>query len=219
MKRWALLVVLLYGTVLLMSVIAMAVPAFAPEAAGGLSEWLFLRLDRSWWAWCLIVLMLLTQASLLVVPVRMVGEMPVRRRHLAWGYLAAAVASLILLAGIGLSLWEHVMESDKASTRTWAILTAIVGGLWLGWTALFSYYTGKHRPTSAMGRLVRWLLAGSIAEILIVIPMHAVARYRNYCCAGYATFLGLALGTAVMLLAFGPGTFILLARRLGSYRR
>lgn len=219
MKRWALLVVLLYGAVLTMCVIALAVPAFWPRNEWNLSAWLFLSFDESWWAWCFLGVMLLTEGALLVVPVRMVAEVPVPKRHLAWGYLVAAVASLVLLAGIAISLWEHVMATDESSTRTWAILLAVVGSLWLGWTILFSFYTGKNRPVGPMGRLVRWLLAGSIAEILVVIPMHAVARYRNYCCAGYMTFAGLAAGMAVLLLAFGPGAFVLLARRLRSYRR
>jgi hypothetical protein len=60
------------------------------------------------------------------------------------------------------------------------------------------------------------LLAGSILELLIAVPTHIIARWRNYCCAGFMTFWGLVTGLSVLLFAFGPGMFILFVRRLHS---
>jgi hypothetical protein len=45
------------------------------------------------------------------------------------------------------------------------------------------------------------------------VPTHIVARARDYCCAGFYTFLGIAFGVAVMLFSFGPGVFFLFAAR------
>ena len=64
-----------------------------------------------------------------------------------------------------------------------------------------------------MTRLCRLLFKGSILELLIAVPTHIVARYRNYCCAGFMTFIGLAMGISVMLFAYGPAVFFLFAER------
>jgi hypothetical protein len=57
------------------------------------------------------------------------------------------------------------------------------------------------------------MLRGSFLELLIAVPTHIVARSRDYCCAGAYTFIGIALGLAVMLLSFGPGVFLLFVDR------
>jgi hypothetical protein len=69
-----------------------------------------------------------------------------------------------------------------------------------------------------MSRITRFLIAGSILELLIAVPAHIIARCKDYCCAGFLSFIGLACGTAVMLFAFGPAVFMLLARRVQSLK-
>jgi hypothetical protein len=49
--------------------------------------------------------------------------------------------------------------------------------------------------------------------LLIAVPTHIVARCRDYCCAGFMTFLGLTMGVSVMLFAFGPALLFLFAER------
>ena len=64
-----------------------------------------------------------------------------------------------------------------------------------------------------MGKLKRFLWTGSILALLIAIPTHIVARHRDYCCAGYLTFIGLTCGISVMLFAFGPAVYFLFVER------
>jgi hypothetical protein len=64
-----------------------------------------------------------------------------------------------------------------------------------------------------VSRQCRYLLRGSILELLVAVPTHIVARYRNYCCAGFLTFVGIAFGVSVMLFSFGPGVFFLFVQR------
>jgi hypothetical protein len=45
-----------------------------------------------------------------------------------------------------------------------------------------------------------------------------VARHRDYCCAGFSTFAGIASGLAVLLFAFGPGVFLLYFARWKQLR-
>jgi len=68
-------------------------------------------------------------------------------------------------------------------------------------------------PDDLVSRQCRCLLKGSVLELLIAVPTHIVARYRDYCCAGFMTFIGLTMGVSVMLFAYGPAVFFLFAER------
>jgi hypothetical protein len=68
-------------------------------------------------------------------------------------------------------------------------------------------------PADMVSRQCRALLKGSILELLIAVPTHVVARYRDYCCAGFLTFIGLTMGVSVMLFAYGPAVFFLFVER------
>ena len=81
------------------------------------------------------------------------------------------------------------------------------------WTVVFILITRSKEPQAAVKQQTGWLLKGSILELLIAVPTHIVARYRNYCCAGTLTFIGLAMGISVMLFSFGPAVFFLFVER------
>ncbi len=65
---------------------------------------------------------------------------------------------------------------------------------------------------------MKWLLRGSILELLVAVPSHIVVRQRGVCCAPAGTFWGITTGLAVMLLAFGPGVFFLYVARCRRLR-
>ena len=69
-------------------------------------------------------------------------------------------------------------------------------------------------PADLVSRQCRALLKGSVLELLVAVPTHVVARYRDYCCAGFLTFIGLTMGVSVMLFAYGPAVFFPLCRAL-----
>ena len=213
MKRWAVLVVGLYGLILLLLAGPVMLAAFWPGNEGVKFLKMQIRLDPQvcpLWAW--VTVMMLAEAALLVVPVRVAAGRPVARRHVLWTVLAGAFAMCLMIAGMALAVWEHIANTPNARGRLPVALFVGVGVVWLLWSVLFAFYTGR-RPRTLMSRVVRLLVAGSILELLIAVPTHIIARWRNYCCAGYMTFWGLATGISVLLFAFGPGIFILFARR------
>jgi hypothetical protein len=89
---------------------------------------------------------------------------------------------------------------------------------WLVWTLVFYWFARNDSPESLVRRAIRWLIRGSILELLVAVPSHIIVRNRQDCCAPFSTFWGLTTGLSVMLLAFGPGVFFLFAERLARLR-
>ena len=86
--------------------------------------------------------------------------------------------------------------------------------LWLIWAAIFYRFARSDDPNMLVKRITRWLLRGSILELLVAVPSHIIVRNRNDCCAPIATFWGICTGLSVMLMCFGPGVFFLFVERL-----
>lgn len=208
MKRWALLVAMLYVAMLAVLALPLVLAAFAPEFKPAGVAMFYLR----WQAWLLPGLMGLAQLTLLAVPVRVASRRPLTRRPLAFTVLTAALMMGLLGLGAFLSIYEFGFHEQGGP---WTLWTA--GGLglagWIGWAILFHRLSRRVEPEDLAARLCGWLLKGSILELLIAVPTHIVARCRDYCCAGFMTFIGLTLGISVMLLSFGPGVFFLFAAR------
>jgi len=244
MKRWALLTVGLYMLILLLLAGPVVCLCFignypsdtAPEVFqvvygsafiamigkmmgedGGAPDLWFLILISPW-TWALM--MGLAQAALLVVPVRFASRKPGTTRWLIWPALAALAMLLVLTGAMLVVAVETAENTPFLDNPTTVIAIACgVGGVWAIWAFLFGFYTIRGGRANFMKRLVRSLIAGSILELLIAVPAHVPARTRNYCCAGFGTFWGIAAGISVMLFAFGPAVFVLFARRYGDLRR
>ena len=89
---------------------------------------------------------------------------------------------------------------------------------WLVWMGVFYHYAREDSAKDVIHRSVKWLLRGSILELLVAVPSHIVVRQRDNCCAPAGTFWGITTGLAVILLAFGPGVFFLFVERCRRMR-
>ena len=103
-------------------------------------------------------------------------------------------------------------NTAEASTAGKAFLFALPV-VWLSWCVLFGIMAFRISPELFASRLYKSLLTGSVLELLIAIPMHMVVRQRSYCCAGFGTGMGIAIGLLVMLIALGPAVIFLFYRR------
>ena len=97
-----------------------------------------------------------------------------------------------------------------------AALTVAV--FWVIWALIFQRFAKSDEPDALLKRVTRWLLRGSILELLIAVPSHVIVRRRDDCCAPAGTFWGIATGISVMLLCFGPGVFFLFVERFGRLK-
>lgn len=97
-------------------------------------------------------------------------------------------------------------------------VAGIILAFWLLWCAIFFRFAGNDDPGTLSHRLTRWLLRGSILELLVAVPSHVIVRGRNDCCAPMGTFWGIVTGLSIMILSFGPGVFFLFVERFRRLR-
>ncbi|MFH1023315.1 MAG: hypothetical protein V1809_07975 [Planctomycetota bacterium] len=212
MFRIAIILVVLYA--LLLAVITVPVIYVCLAYKNDSSGMDYLEMYASWQYWLVIGIFLLAESALLFVPLRIARSRPVSRRAL-WipvvtsGFL---LACLLLAMVLGIS---EIVERDPFSPKGWSFTCVAVAavGIWIFWAVIFHRRAADLSPGEAVGRCRSWLSRGSMLALLVAVPMHVVARHREYCCAGCGTFLGIAVGLPVMLLSFGPGVFFLYAER------
>jgi hypothetical protein len=107
-------------------------------------------------------------------------------------------------------------QPPSVDTTTWGVWTTIgiiVAVSWFIWALVFFRYAKSDDPDALLKRITRWLLRGSILELLVAVPSHVIVRRRDDCCAPAGTFWGIATGISVMLLCFGPGVYFLFVER------
>ena len=218
MKRWALAAIVLYAAVLAGLVFLLWWAAFGE------------RPDVVEFYRCPVLLigvglMVLCQVVMLALPVRLATKRPVTRIWIFWPMLAAGVMFVVLAVGMGFVVWETAVRAwgqeiwgSGYSPPAWALMATVVA-FWLAWALVFGFHCGRAEPVGLVRRTVKWLIAGSIVELLVAIPAHVYARSKDQCCGGMWTVWGLAAGIAVMLFAFGPGVFLLFTRRLRSIQQ
>jgi len=208
MKRWALIVAALYAALLLVMTVPAIWLAFAPKLRLGETVNAFV-----WWPyWLWLAIMFTSQVALLSVPVRVASLRPVPRGPIWRTILAGGLMAGGLAGGAFLSIYEFLVRGYLSNKFLWtAIGLAIL--TWGIWALVFFRMSRGMEPGDIVSRQCRYLIRGSILELLIAVPTHIVARYRDYCCAGFMTFIGLTMGVSVMLFAYGPAVFFLFAER------
>ena len=215
MKRWAVIVAILYTLMLAVLSLPVFMIAFVSQEMPKLKEIIEFYGAWQWWLW--LGVMGLAQWAMLAVPVCVAGRRPVTRLPLALTILAGGLMMGGLVSGALFSLFEFALaqEALERPFNNWSTWFAIGLGIveWCVWAMVFFRFSRTAEPEELISRQRKWLLKGSILELLIAVPTHIVARSRDYCCAGFMTFIGLTLGISVMLFSFGPGVFFLFVAR------
>ena len=238
MKRWAILTVVLYALALLLLTVPILLVAFADwgiiKMNIGLHE--LAQLYSHWGYWLWLAVLVTGQILLLLVPIDLSEtRLPARRKLKVPVIVSAFFLANLLFAGI-LSILCAIFKDDalkvfsftdwilghqsgnppsvdQTTFGIWTGIFLIVGICWLVWGLIFSRYAKADEPNALSKRATRWLLRGSILELLVAVPSHVIVRRRDDCCAPIGTFWGIATGISVMLLCFGPGVFFLFVER------
>lgn len=227
MKRFAITVTLLYGAILLVLTIPVILAAFYPEIDFKTA----IRTYIAWIYWVFLAIMVACEAALLGIPVRVESRRPVTKKPVIFTVVASAFLAAALIFGIAAATGEFVSKSPDIPTEMeflyfgknvanpflesavgWSALASFLI-IWFIWGIAFYRQGRRLEPRSFVERQCRFLFAGSVLELLVAVPTHIIARSREYCCAGFSTFIGIVLGISVMLLSFGPGVFFLYLER------
>ena len=140
-------------------------------------------------------------------------------RPLKSAVIAASAMAMLLTVGafallVELPDWWEPMLGGTLIIWTPMLVMLVLWGVW-AWI-FFLYWRQGDRYTQ-LGRMIRGLVAGSLVEALVAVPVHVwVMRQRDcYCARG--TYTTLVLAGTVLLWAFGPGIILLYMRE--KYRR
>ena len=244
MKRWAILTVLLYTLALLLLTVPVIFIAFANWGIHNTSLSLhdLQQFFSQWGYWLWLGVLAGGQMLLLLVPIDVSARRLTSRRKLKVPVIVGAFfLANLFIAGVfsilcaifkdgALQLFSFTdwllghnvaNQPGTVDTTTGGVsvtIIVIVGVCWLVWGFIFNRFAKSDEPDSLIKRITRWLLRGSILELLIAVPSHVIVRRRDDCCAPMGTFWGIATGISVMLLCFGPGVYFLFAERFGRLK-
>lgn len=233
MKRWAIFTVAIYAIALLLLTAPAILIAFGgwARAPYGMSD--VVKVYSSNWYWIWLAVLMAGQTMFLLVPIDIAERRLPARRPIGISVIVTALFLTNIFASgllsIVLAIWKEdaldvlqYLSPSRYLTRftipdsETAILQGMVVCLfifWILWALVFRTFANSDDPDAFVNRSVRWLLRGSILELLIAIPSHIIVRRRGDCCAPVGTFWGIASGISVMLLCFGPGVFYLFVER------
>ena len=237
MKRWAVLTVLLYALALLVLTLPVVLMAFGNwgknNSTFGLHDLFEIYANWGYWLW--LAILVAGQFLLLLLPIKITERrLPARRPLKIPVIVTAFFLANLLLAGLvsllcaiflddGFNLFTfvdriagHFQQEPNSGGTTWGGITSLLLVMvffWIIWAGIFRRATRLDEPNALLKRSTRWLLRGSILELLIAVPSHVIVRRRDDCCAPAGTFWGIATGISVMLLCFGPGVYFLFVER------
>ncbi|HEU5396164.1 MAG TPA: hypothetical protein VFV81_03290, partial [Verrucomicrobiae bacterium] len=190
MKRWALLTALLYALALLLLTVPVVFVTLGKTGTFTLKESAALYGQQGYWLW--LAILVAGQILLLLVPVDVSQKrLPSRRKLQVPVIVSAFFLGNLCFAGIFsvvcAILGDRAFDAfDLARlfspgnppepTATNCVLTMVLTLVvfWLAWAVLFRRATRADAPGALADRLTRWLLRGSILELIIAVPCHVV---------------------------------------------
>ena len=239
MKRWAILTILLYALALLLLTVPVTLIAFGRWGLHSDNQTLkgVVQVFAAWQYWLWLGLLMLGQALLLLLPISLTEKrLPARRPLKVPIIVTAFFLANLLVAGIFSAICAIFLDNGQwvFSFTDWLLghrdggqppgvnltssgmVTSIlitIGVFWVIWALVFRRFAKADDPDALLKRSTRWLLRGSILELLVAVPSHVIVRRRDDCCAPAGSFWGIVTGISVMLLCFGPGVFFLFVER------
>ena len=170
--------------------------------------------------WIFFAVVFICQLSLMFVPVRLKKEKPVPRSYLWVPVVVSGLLFAIVITGALITLHELVYATKWAEDSKQDLFFMLeyfcflLLLLWVVWTIVFWKMTANTSAKQFSMTSKKWLLHGSILNFLIAVPVHVYVRHKEYCCAGMWTFFSITMGISVMLIAFGPGVYVLYCNRV-----
>jgi hypothetical protein len=168
--------------------------------------------NQAWETLIPILILTLFQGLFLLGMPHLRWPRPTRRRSIIVSQMAAALAGALLTFGLFATVLSAIDKWEVGLTGK--VLWMVVACAWIFWLLVFSLIWAW-QPFSGFTRVYKLLIAGTILETLITIPVDIQVRKRNNCWCDQGTFWSLVITGSVALWSFGPGLVLLfLTRRL-----
>jgi len=213
MRKWGVLISIIYALIVLGLLTPMAVLLAGPSDLREFSHGV-LAAYREWLAWFPIVIVLGGQALLFFLSVDTSQKRLKPRSHILLSCVLAGILTALLafalIGAIGVAV-----QGDRFGEGAFANPFLFFGLAWLFWGIVFYFFL--RNTSEIVNRVTSWLLRGSILELLVVVPCHVIVRRRHDCSAPMVTSFGIITGMAIMLLSFGPSVLFLYKKRLEAY--
>ena len=220
-RRTTLLLIGFPFYVLLLSFLSTLLWLLVFSPIEGWAEWGTEFVDRFPWVdeleWWLLgvlpgLLIAITQYLFIVpvldVRVRMTRDGRPLLRSLIGAAFVAALGMTALLLALSDVVWLVQRGEAREYEAYWSLTTVVLTVLacsWLIWTPLLAIFSRRRPHRTTPGRLVGLLLGGTIAEMVVIIPVDVLVRYRNSCYCATASFHATWLATLALLWLTGPG--------------
>jgi hypothetical protein len=218
MRKWGIVISLFYAVVVAGLVIPSGIIlSGSKDPLGKVFSEDLADLFSVWLSWVLVAAVIAGQALLLFLSVDTSQKRLRPRSHIAVSVIVSSMlVALLVLAGLSAlgAAAYHDQFFDKFWTSARQVFSIWVA-LWAVWALVF--YLWFRNSAASIGRVVSWLLRGSVLELLVSVPCHVWVRRRGDCSAPLATSFGIVTGIAVMLLCFGPSVLFLVKKRLNVY--
>jgi hypothetical protein len=123
------------------------------------------------------------------------------------GLLFALIEVYGFIAGLRDPMEKVIEPFDEAffSIGGWWAPVAVS---WLLWTPLLIYFARKQGDSRLLSRLVTYLFAGTVIEVLVVLPLDIMVRRKSQCYCGSGTAATLCFSTCALMWLTGPGVVI-----------
>jgi hypothetical protein len=158
-----------------------------------LAQWAFLRPGKGWTV-----------------------RMATKGRPLNSSIISAGVIAMLLTVGFiallleFLNWWEDIIVAESYWNAICVWTTMLI--IWGIWTWIFFIYWRQGDRYTQLGRMIRGLVAGSILETIVAVPVHVWAIRQRGCYCFRGTYTTLVLAATVLIWAFGPGIVLLYMR-------
>lgn len=204
-----------------------------------LAEWMH---DPYYWVnMGTLVVVLVGSQIIFLLPLLLLRLRPGRPRSLGWSIMLASLVAAMLTVGLAMALMSLVQllggwvndwgaplyfglfaividpsEMDRLTfdgELAFILAVACLFVSWILWGILISLFMRRGQPLNRLRRLVGLLFAGTLIELVLILPLEAMVRRRTSCFCETGSFQALLGGFVAALWLLGPMAFLILLRR------
>jgi hypothetical protein len=164
-------------------------------------------------------LFLFTQWLFLLPRGRLSFQTSGRGRSRVASVIGAGFIGMLLTAGLAASImelinvWHDVLGGKLGDFSGLYALWAGMALAWVLWAVIFYWYYRDADHHTAVARMTRALLAGTILELLVSVPTYVKSiQQPSNCYCEKGSYTGLVFGCTAVFWLFGPGVYLLLLR-------